>query len=91
MNENQKQLLGHYISSFSDNGLELKTYLNEEIGRLKDKLQKAQDNEESSADSEKISKIYKILENTKNKPIDTETLEIVLQTQELLEEMGNVD
>ena len=91
LNENQKQLLGHYISSFSDNGLELKTYLNEEIGRLKDKLQKAQDNEESSADSEKISKIYKILENSKNKPIDTETLEIVLQTQELLEEMGNVD
>ena len=34
----QKLLLSHYISSFSDNGLQLKMFLNEELGRLKTKL-----------------------------------------------------
>ena len=34
--EEQKDLLSHYITSFSDNSLELKMFLNEEIGRLKD-------------------------------------------------------
>ena len=33
--ENQKFLLTHYISSFCDNGLALKVFLNEEIARLK--------------------------------------------------------
>jgi hypothetical protein len=88
LNENQKSLLSHYISSFSDNGLELKTYLNEEIGRLKEKLQQAKNNVELS---EKVDQIYNILDNTKNKPIDTETLEIVLNTQELLEELEKND
>ena len=36
--EEQKNLLSHYITSFSDNSLELKMFLNEEIGRLKEKL-----------------------------------------------------
>ena len=35
--EEQKDLLSYYITSFSDNSLELKMFLNEEIGRLKDK------------------------------------------------------
>ena len=86
LNENQKELMGHYISSFSDNGVEFKTYLNEEIGRLKTKLKKAE-KEEDTEMSTKVAKIYEILDNTKNKPVDTETLEIVLQTQELLEEI----
>lgn len=90
LSENQKNLLGHYISSFSDNGVEFKTYLNEEIGRLKEKLQEAKQTE-NPAMASKVSKIYEILDNTKSKPVDTETLEIVLQTQELLEEMEEND
>tara|TARA_B100000073_G_scaffold346794_1_gene359133 strand:+ start:8591 stop:9406 length:816 start_codon:yes stop_codon:yes gene_type:complete len=86
LNENQKELMGHYISSFSDNGVEFKTYLNEEIGRLKTKLKKVE-KEDDTEMSTKVAKIYEILDNTKNKPVDTETLEIVLQTQELLEEI----
>ena len=38
LNENQRTLLNKYISSFSDNGLEFKFYLNEELGTLKEKL-----------------------------------------------------
>jgi hypothetical protein len=92
LNENQKLLLNNYISSFDDNGIELKIYLNEEIGRLKQELNKAN---EKSVDNpmfkEKLDKVYSILENTKNKEIDTETLEIVLNTQQLLEEMEKDD
>ena len=39
--QEQKDLLTRYITSFSDNGLELKMYLNTEIGRLKTKLAEA--------------------------------------------------
>ena len=65
-------------------------YLNEEIGRLKEKLQEAKETADPTMAS-KVSRVYEILDNTKNKPVDTETLEIVLQTQELLEEMEEND
>ncbi len=91
LNESQKKLLGNYISSFSDNGIELKVYLNEEIGRLKESLDTLKESE-SKGDSdlkEKITEVYTILDNTKNKEIDTETIEIVLNAQQLLEEIEN--
>lgn len=94
LSENQKNLLGKYISSFADNGIELKVYLNEEIGRLKEDLNKVRTEGTASIDEGlkgKIDKIYDILEETKNKEIDTETLELVLNTQGLLEEIGSHD
>jgi hypothetical protein len=92
LNEGQKTLLSHYISSFADNGLELKIYLNEEISRLKEKLTIARATEDSTENTEmsdKLNKVYTILEDTKDRPVDTETLEVVLKTQDLLEEIEN--
>ena len=92
LNEGQKTLLSHYISSFADNGLELKIYLNEEISRLKEKLTIARATEDSAENTEmsdKLNKVYTILEDTKDRPVDTETLEVVLKTQDLLEEIEN--
>ena len=91
LSENQKALLGNYISSFSDNGIELKVYLNEEIGRIKDSLNALKKNqiEDNSDLKEKISEVYNVLDNTKQKEIDTETIEIVLNAQQLLEEIEN--
>ena len=40
---------------------------------------------------EKVEEIYNILNNTKDREIDTQTLEIVLNTQQLLEEIENND
>lgn len=93
LNESQKQLLGNYISSFVDNGLELKVYLNEEIGRLKESLNTIKENkcDSDSQLKEKVTKVYNILDKTKDKEIDTETIEIVLNTQQLLEEIENHD
>jgi hypothetical protein len=36
----QRELLTNYITSFSDNGLGLKMFMNEEIGRLKEECEK---------------------------------------------------
>jgi len=94
LSENQKNLLGRYISSFADNGVELKVYLNEEIGRLKEGLNQARNAPSAETNSElkdKINKIYNILDETKNREIDTETLELVLNTQGLLEEINSHD
>lgn len=94
LSENQKSLLGNYISSFSDNGIELKIYLNEEIGRLKEGILKAKTIKEVSSDEklkEKLQEVYNVLDNTKSKEIDTETVEIVLNAQQLLEELESND
>lgn len=90
LNENQKELLNSYIISFGDNQLQFKTYLNEEIGRLKNKLKTFKLSNVSILNEDlkqKIEKVYNVLDQTKNKKIDTETVEIVLSTQQLLEEI----
>ena len=91
LNESQKTLLNNYISSFDDNGLELKVYLNEEIGRLKENLSSLKEENTDPVLKEKFEKVYNILDETKNKEIDTETLEIVLTTQQLLEDIQDDD
>jgi len=92
LSEGQKKLLSHYISSFSDNGLELKVFVNEEIGRLKKQILDKKRYSSASSDEvlkEKLEQVYNILDKTKEKSIDTETIEIVLNTQQLLDEMSN--
>ena len=86
LSENQKTLLTKYISSFSDNNLELKVYMNEEIGRIKNFLVSFSNSEKTSENKnikEKVSKIYDIIDGAKNKAIDTEMLEMVLNAQQL--------
>ena len=61
LNENQKELLNNYISSFVDNGLELKVYLNEEVGSLKDRLLKVKNSKQFSQDNSLKEKIEKVL------------------------------
>ena len=90
LSEDQKNLLGHYVSSFADNGLQFKAFLNEEIGRIKAGLLKLKDDKKISLNKEfkeKVEKVYNIIDETKLKVVDTETLEIVLNTQQLLEEL----
>ena len=55
LRKEQKDLLTYYISSFSDNALTLKTFLNEEIGRLKAALSVAAvESDEIKGDPEMI-------------------------------------
>ncbi len=94
LSENQKKTLSKYISSFSDNGLDLKMYLNEEIGSLKNQLKSLKSKETFTKNEElfsKVDKVYDILDNLKENKIDTETIEVVLSTQSLLEEIAEND
>ena len=87
----QKELLNQYISSFSNEELELKIYLNRELGRLKESLEKATEVEEVAADEEMINKtklVKECLESLSSETTLTEaTLFTILKTQELVKEI----
>ena len=90
LSESQKRLLGSYISSFEDNGIDLKVYINEEVHRLKDSLKTMKGNTSVSSDenlSEKIDQVYKILDKTSESYIDSGTVELILNAQKLVKEM----
>tara|TARA_R110000851_G_scaffold325746_1_gene493897 strand:- start:536 stop:1366 length:831 start_codon:yes stop_codon:yes gene_type:complete len=87
----QKELLNQYISSFSSEELEIKIYLNRELGRLKESLEKATDVEEVAADKDMINKtklVKELLESLSSETTLTETnLLTILKTQELVKEI----
>jgi len=87
----QKELLNQYISSFSSEELEIKIYLNRELGRLKESLEKAADVEEVAADTDMINKtklVKELLESLSSETTLTETnLLTILKTQELVKEI----
>jgi hypothetical protein len=84
----QKKLLTNYITSFSDNGLGLKVFMNEEIGRLKGILSEKKDTlkEQRKSDTKKV--INK-LEEFSNRPIDEKMVESLFYIQDLVREISN--
>tara|TARA_R110002110_G_scaffold242847_3_gene459238 strand:- start:1669 stop:2502 length:834 start_codon:yes stop_codon:yes gene_type:complete len=88
--EQQQELLTYYISSFTDNALELKTYLNEEIKRLKVKLTEALELEEIKNDPHMVQQTEQViirLQEFAKKAVDDEILLTVLKTQSLVKEI----
>tara|TARA_R110002110_G_scaffold63935_3_gene177085 strand:+ start:309 stop:1139 length:831 start_codon:yes stop_codon:yes gene_type:complete len=86
----QKELLSKFISSFKDNGLELKMFLNEEIARLKKEVINSMELEEIKTDSDMVSKsenVLKLLENLKGQYITENILVKVLKVQKLINEI----
>ena len=92
--QEQKDLLTRYITSFSDNGLELKMYLNTEIGRLKIKLAEAVNVDAIKNDEDMLNKTNQIVDKLKSfakSDINENVLMTVLKTQSLVEEIYNGD
>lgn len=90
--EEQKNLLTHYITSFTDNSLELKMYLNTEIVRLKDELISARSLKEINEDGDMASKLEKIIEKLasfSSSEINDDVLLTVLKTQNLTKELSD--
>ena len=90
--EEQKELLSYYISSFVDNALQLKVFLNEEVSRLKDLIKEAIGGAHIGDDQEMVEKTHQILaelESYKNKEIDDNVLLVVLKTQALVREIAS--
>jgi|TARA_Y100000296_G_C5153966_1_gene247950 hypothetical protein len=88
--EEQKSLLQKYLHSFADNGVELKIFLNEEVGRLKkavlDSL-KAQDIVDDSEMVKKTKKVLKMLENFRNEKVDKNLINKIYKIQNLVKEI----
>ena len=86
----QKELLAKYVASFSDNGLELKIYLNEEVGRLKKELLDSMLIEEFVEDgkmTQKAEQVLTLLESYKSTKPSKEMIKQIAQIQSLVSEM----
>ena len=78
------------MSSFKDNGLELKIFLNEEITRLKEEINNSLGFEDIKNDPDmalKTKNVLKILEGFKGKYITEDVLSRVLKIQQLVNEI----
>jgi len=88
--EEQRELLTHYILSFSDNALSLKMFLNGEIARLKEALGEALEIDEIKTDkemTEKTNRVVKKLENYAAESVTDDVLLTILKTQKLVKEI----
>ena len=86
----QKELLNRYISSFIDNGIELKIFLNEEISRLRNAINHSLESNEIKTDLNMVNKtkeVLNIIEGFKKKNIDREVVSQVLKIQNLVKEI----
>ena len=86
----QKELLSKFIVSYQDNGLQLKTHLNEELGRIKNKLKdvivgsQLKDNKEMVR---KTNRVLNMVESYRHKTIDQNMIEAILKVQKLVKEI----
>jgi len=90
--EEQKKFLQKYITSFDDNGIQLKIFLNEELGRLNKLVKGSLSQEEVKVDPsmvEKTKKVLNIIEEFKTKPFNKEMLTQMLKIQTLANEILN--
>jgi len=90
LNENQKNLLNKYISSYRDDGLELKLYLYEEVDRLKGLLTNKAIKSEGDV-SEKLNKVIEKIKNYNSRGLDKKMLVEILKIQSLVSELENND
>jgi len=90
LTEHQNALLNKYISSFEDNGVELKVFLNEEIARLKTIISESLSSEEMQRNSEiklKTQQVLTLIENFRERQVDKSLVEDVLKVQDLIKEI----
>ena len=86
----QKELLNRYILSFSDNGVDISIYLNEELGRLHNALSASLKTEEIKTDTmmlESTNKVISMIDGFREVPIDKNLVEDVLKIQNLVNEI----
>tara|TARA_R110000824_G_scaffold21112_10_gene78974 strand:+ start:327 stop:1139 length:813 start_codon:yes stop_codon:yes gene_type:complete len=87
----QKTLLNKYVSSFSDNGTELRVFLNEEITRLKECVEKSLRLNEIKNDPSmrnKTQRVLEILNTTSKRQVDGPFVQDILKIQNLVKEIN---
>tara|TARA_R110002020_G_scaffold105123_6_gene245350 strand:+ start:1377 stop:2192 length:816 start_codon:yes stop_codon:yes gene_type:complete len=81
----QKELLNKYIvSSLKESSLELKIFVNEELGRIRKTLELVRDNPVLQKKSEKI---FETIDNFKNQKVDINSIKRMLHLQQLASEI----
>ena len=83
----QKDLLTNFITSFSDNGLGLKSYLNDEIGRLKEAVSSEIVKAQNPDLKENFKKVKAKLDDYAKQPLNSNIVEEVFYIQDLLAEV----
>jgi hypothetical protein len=89
--QEQKDLLNRFITSFADEGFELRLYLNEELFRLKSLLSEAAAAELEPLISQKTNEVVEYLEEFRRREFSDADLNKILKTQELVRELGTND
>ena len=84
LREEQRGLLTNYITSFSDNGLGLKSFMNEELGRLKGEIERLSE----TSYGDKLNKVKQKLENFSKNPINESMVKDVFYIQDLIAEIN---
>jgi hypothetical protein len=79
----QRNLLTNYITSFSDNGLGLKAFMNEELGRIKEEIDLLTD----SPYSGRLQEIKTKLDSYANVPLTEQIVKEVFYIQDLIAEI----
>jgi hypothetical protein len=88
--EEQRALLNKYVMSFINNGVEFKFHLNEEIARLREKLNQSLQIGEIKEDTNMANKMKMIigyLNDFNKQPLNKESLQQILKIQTLTEEI----
>ncbi len=88
--EEQKSLLSKYIASFSDNGIDLKVFLSEEIPRLFKIVSNSVELAEIKSDKDmfdKTSQVIDLLKETSERKIDKDLVHDILKIQNLAKEI----
>jgi len=88
--EEQKKLFTNYILSFSDNGVGLKIFLNEELGRLREKIKDSLGAKEIKSDKrmiEKTNQVLGLINEFKEQPITDSMIKDILKIQNLAHEI----
>jgi len=88
--DEQKSLLSKFVGSFSDNGIDLKVYLSQEIPRLFEVVVNSTQMKEINSDEdmlEKTNKVISMLKETAERKIDKDLVFDILNIQNLAREM----
>lgn len=89
LKKEQKELIERYVYSFTDNGVMIKTFLNEELSRIKIKLNECKSLDEISNNEQMLSgidNVLNIIEDFKKHPLSEKMVLKVLEIQELVAE-----
>ena len=85
LRDEQRILLTHYITSFANNGIELKSYVNEELTRIKEQINTIV---EQGIFVDKFKQIINKIDKFSESPLNEEKIKEVFYLQDLIHEVS---